>query len=457
MSKPAASVVRPMHTAPDRVVVIGGGWAGLAAGVELARHGLQPIVLEAARTLGGRARSMRLDNSILDNGQHLLLGAYRSVLSTLDTIGVQEETVLRRVPLGLTLKSVLGAEVKLQTRRLPAPLHLVWALAQAHGLGLGARLAVLRLLTRARRDRFDVQPDVALMYYLRQCRQPADITRTLWQPLCQAALATSIERASTRLFLRVLGDFFFGRRTHSDLLIPTQPLIECLPRPAMEYIETHGGSVRVGARVQQIRVDRHGSVTGVQLRDQLLPTRHVILATPPDAAATLLREHPATLKLAQQLERIDLHPVTTLYIQYPPSVRLPMGLIGVLDGSIHWLLGHAHDDNKPGLLTAIVTGPGTHTRLSNDALTTLMMSDIARLYPDWPAPLGTRLVREKRATVAATPEVEALRPKSPTPIKGLWLAGDYTAAGYPGSLETAVRSGIVSARRILRGEQRRND
>ncbi len=442
---------------PDQIIIVGGGWAGLSAAVELARHGLKPVVLEAARNLGGRAHSLRFDSLIVNNGQHLLLGAYRSILSTLETLGIPEADLFRRTPLGVTLKSVLGGEVRLQTCRLPAPLHLLWALLQANGLGITGRLAALRLLLRARRDRFDARPDVSLVYYLRQCKQPADITRALWQPLCQATLGTPIERASTRLFLRVLRDLFFARRNHSDLLIPTVPLVDCLPRPAMEFIESHGGSVRVGTRVQAIHINNDGAVSGIQLRDQFLRARHVVLATAPDSAAALLRAHTTTAALAQHLEGIETHPVCTLYLEYPSSVTLPQTLIGVLDGTVQWLMGHARNGGERALLTAVIGGPGTHTRLTNDALTTLMLGDIRRLYPDWPVPLSTRLVREKHATIAATPEGEALRPKTITPAKGLWLAGDYTLAGYPSSLETAVRSGIVCARRIVRATQRRDE
>lgn len=439
---------------PDGIVIVGGGWAGLAAAVELARQGRKPVVLEAARTLGGRARSLRIDSLIVNNGNHLLLGSYRSVLNILQIIGVPEERVLRRIPIGLMLKSIFGTEITLQTRSLPAPLHLLWALITADGLSIEASTAALRLLWRARRTGFDVRPDVSLMYYLRRCKQPADAVRALWQPLCHAALATPIEHASTRLFLHILRDVFFSRHSESDLLIPITPLVDCLPQPAADYIEAHGGSVLVGARVQALTVDAEGAVTGVQLRGQTLPARQVIIATAPDTAASLLYGHAPTSNLAQQCAGIETHPISTLYLQYAPPVQLPHALVGVLDGTVQWLFDRSHIDGQRGLITAVIGGPGPHARLSNDALTALMAADVAKLYPHWPPPQALHLVREKRATLAATPENEASRPRAMTPIKGLWLAGDYTAAGLPSSLEAAVRSGIVCARRVFREYQR---
>jgi squalene-associated FAD-dependent desaturase len=438
---------------PD-VIVVGAGWAGLAAATELARHGLKPLVLESARQIGGRARSVRLDGLVVDNGQHVLLGSYRSVLQLLGTLGIEQRKVLRRMPLTLLLRSALDAEIELRTRALPAPLHLLWALMGARGLSVSARVSALRLLLRARLDRFDVRPDIALTYYLRSSYQSAEITRTLWQPLCRAALGSSIERASTRLFLHVLRDFFFGRRMHSDLLMPIVPLLDCVPQPAMDYIETHGGSVRVGARASALHVGADGAVSGVQVRKQTLSARHVILATPPANAAALLQEHAGCEKLAMQLGQIEMNPICTLYLEFPPDVTLPREFIAVLDGTVHWLFDRGRLTGRDGLIAAVVGGAGAHNHLSDDALTALIVEDIARLFPSWPAPKATHLLRETDATFAATPQNEVLRPRTATPIKRLWLAGDYVNTGYPGILEGAVRSGILCARRVLRDEQR---
>jgi len=98
----------------------------------------------------------------------------------------------------------------------------------------------------------------------------------------------------------------------------------------------------------------------------------------------------------------------------------------------------------------VISGPGPHLRLTNEALIAQVIDDIARRFPAWPAPMDAKLVRERRATLAAVPGVDEFRPKHATPVHGLWLAGDYTATGYPSSLEGAVKSGMLCARWILR-------
>lgn len=439
----------PAASSSHGVVVIGGGWAGLAAAVELAHHGLAPIVLEASRQLGGRARAVRFGVHRLDNGQHLLFGACRSVLTVLERLGIAESKVFKRVPFDLQLRGVQGSDVRLRIPALPAPLNVLWGLLGMRGLGLPARLATLQFLEKIRRRRFEVTPDVPLAKYLRRTGQGEEAIRALWRPLCQLALNTPIERASTRLFLHVLRDVFFGRRRDSDVLLPIVDLGACLPEPATDFIEQRGGSVQLAARAHTLHVQQ-GRVRGVGVRDKVLPARHVIVAASPEACAELLRGHAPLATIVEGLDKIETHPLCTAYLRYPPEVGLGRPFIGVLDATVQWLFDHGQLSGRRGLLAAVIGGPGAHMRLSNEALAELIVREIARLFPTWPQPLAAKLVREKRATLSAVPGVDALRPGPFTAIEGLWLAGDYTATGYPSSLEGAVKSGLLVAQRILK-------
>ena len=435
------------------VIVIGGGWAGLAAAVELVRHGAKVTVLEATRQLGGRARGVRFGPNHVDNGQHLLLGAYHSVLAVLRAMGVRETDVFRRLPLSLVLRNPGGEHVGVNALPLPAPLHLLAGLLTARGLEWGARVAALRFLRRARADKFEVAPDVPLADYLERCGQHGAETRALWQPLCLAALNTPIARASTRLFLRVLRDAFFGARHDSDLLLPVKDLGECLPRPALDFIESRGGSVRLAARAHAVGIE-HGAVTGVMVRDEPLAAEHVIVATPPEACLNLLREHAPLAETVERLGALSAEPICTAYLQYPESVTLGRDFLGVLDSTVQWLFDHGRLTGRGGLIAAVISGPGPHIVMNNEALSGHIQREIARIFPGWPQPLAVKVIRERRATISAVPGVDRYRPGHATNIKGLWLAGDYTATGYPSTLEGAVRSGLICARRILKQERR---
>lgn len=433
-----------------KVIVVGGGWAGLAAAIELARQGSAPTLLEGARQLGGRARAVRFGPFHVDNGQHVLLGAFQSVLATLAAIGVAEGTVFRRQPLTLTLLDQRRRQVELRaSRRLPAPLHLAAGLLNARGLSWHSRLAVVRLLRRARRDRFRLAQDVSVARLLEMARQPPEAVWNLWRPFCLATLNAPPALASARLFLNVLREGVFGGRHHADLLLPILDLSACLPEPATDYIEHRGGSVQLGARVHGLEI-RDGAVTGVVLRDRVLAADQVILATPPAVSAKLLRGHVALAPHVERLRQLRTHPICTVYLRYPEHVALERDFVGLLDSTVQWLFDRGRLMGDHGLIAAVICGPGGHVRLTNADLIERVVRELAERFPPWPAPLETKLIRERQATLAAVPGVDRLRPPHATAVRGLWLAGDYTASAYPSNLEGAVRSGIVCARWALR-------
>lgn len=431
-------------------LVVGGGWAGLAAAVELARRGVPVTLLEASRQLGGRARAVRFGEHRMDNGQHLLLGAYRSVLTMLQTLGVSERDVLRRSPLDLTYLD--GARsLRIHAPRLPAPLHLAWALLNARGLNLAQRVSALRIALGLRRDLFRVDPDMSVSDYLRAKYQDPVLMRALWNPLCLAALNTPPQQASMNIFIRVLRDAFFATRWSSDMLTPIVDLGTLLPEPAREYIERHGGSVSLGSRALDIHLHA-GKVRGVRLEHATRLADHVILATSPEAALMLMQPHAELLPQVQQLSQLQALPICTLYLRYPEGTTLGQDFIGLLGTTAQWIFDRGRLSGESGIMAVVISGPGAHMRENAATLTQRLIEELCSHFPHWPAPLDSKLIRERRASFAAVVGVDKHRPAHATGVTGLWLAGDYTATGYPSTLEGAVRSGVECARLILQGQ-----
>ncbi len=431
------------------VIIIGSGWAGLAAGIELSRHDIPVVLLESAKQPGGRARSVALQSLALDNGQHLMVGAYVSVLRLLRTMGVEERDVLLRLPLHLCMRSPRQPDVVLKAPSLPAPLHLLAALLTARGLTLGDKWRALRHLPAMIAWRGAT--DISVTELLATHRQPAALIYALWEPLCIGALNTPLNEASAAVFVRVLKESFGGKRSGSDLLVATADLGQVLPEPAARFIEANGGRMRYGERALSLDIENN-RLRGVQLRAETLPGDDVVLATGPVAARRLLEPHTALAATATQLRGLQEEPICTIYLQYPQAVRLPLPLIGLLDGHGQWLFDRRHT-GQPGLLSVVISSTGPHMDLDNDVLAAHIGSQIAALYPEWPTPRWTRVVREKSATFKAAVDCNTHRPAHTTPVHGLWLAGDYTDTGLPGTLEGAIRSGVECAHAIL---QRRN-
>jgi squalene-associated FAD-dependent desaturase len=430
-----------MAVATDPVVVVGGGWAGLAAAVELSDYGHHVVLLESSRQLGGRARRLAFGNDGVDNGQHLLIGAYRETLALMARVGVKERQACVRRPLRLEVRNGRDALV-LATPRLPAPLHLAFALASGRGLRLGERLRALGFALGRYVSRFELAEDCSVSDLL--AGQPQRLKQLLWYPLCLATLNTLPEQASARVFLRVLRDSFAHRRRDSDLLIPRLDLGRAFPEPALDFIERNGGQVRLNSRVTGLEI-RDAQVTGVRLGNERLTASEVILAVPPSAAARLLSPHALTRPLGDKLAQFGHEPITTVYLRYPARVHLPTEMMGLAGGLTQWLFDR-RVYGQPGLLAAVISGPGPHLDMERDALAARVTAEVAAHFPDFPPPEAQLVVREKRATFRCSVGIDALRPGAPTAITGCWLAGDYTDTGYPATLEGAVRSGVQCAR-----------
>ena len=428
------------------VTIVGGGWAGLATALELCQHGVPVILLEAARQLGGRARCVAFDAEAVDNGQHLMIGAYRETLRLLKLVHAPHAPPIVRQRLQLQLHTPTE-KFSLIAPHLPAPLHLVAALLSARGISAYERGCALRFCLVLAWRRFQLTHDLSLAQLLAQHRQTARLIECLWEPLCLATMNTPLNEASAQVFLTVLRDTFAQRRADSDLLFAATDLGHFFPAAALDYIEQHGGRVILGERVGELRIAGNAIQTVITAQ-QLPESQHVVLATPAYATARLLAPHKPLQAIAHKLEQLNYEPICTVYLRYPAHVTLNTHLVGFTGTLTQWLIDRTHCD-QPGLMAAVISARGAHMELTNEELTQRVREEIARHYPAWPASYNSMVIREKRATFACSVGVNDLRPVNTTPVRGLWLAGDYTATGYPATLEGAVRSGVACARKII--------
>ncbi len=428
--------------------MVGAGWAGLSAAVELSERGMPVTLLEAAPVAGGRARSVRHSGRTLDNGQHLLLGAYRDTRALLRRIGVREADVFARMPLELRLHDPQDGDLHLRAGALPGRLHLAQALLGARGLALGERWRWLRAADQLRRQ---PPPDLTVSAWLAATGQPRRMRRQLWEPLCLAALNTPADTASASVFHRVL-DEALASPEHSALYIPSRALGRVLPEPAEGYLRTRGASLRYGARAKSLTI-RDGRIAGVTLRNgESIEADTVVLACGPRESTRLLTPHAETAEIADRLGRLEMQPIVTLYLDYGPATRLDPTMQGLLDGPLQWVFDRGQG-GEPGLIAGVISGPGEHMNLDNETLVRTAARQLGRLLADPDQYRSAWVVRERLATFAATPAAEALRPAPQTPVRGLWLAGDHLDTGLPATLEGAVRSGLDCAQRLAAADR----
>ena len=423
---------------PLRVAVIGAGWAGCAAAVEGTRLGHHVTVFEAARTPGGRARRVPASDSQppLDNGQHILIGAYTDTLQLMADVGVDPAATLLRLP--LTLQGPDGRGLKLP--RCRAPLDAVLGIALAHSWSWADKLALLRVATRWQLAGFTCPPQqtVALLCHA----LPPRVMAQLIEPLCVSALNTPAARASGQVFLRVLQDSMFATSGGSNLLLPRVDLSALLPDAALAWLQHRGGLVQLGARVQGLQAKNGG--WQVTAADTLAFDR-VVLACPPTEAARLVTDSGVAaegwLKAAQALR---FEAITTVYAQ-AHGARLPQPMLTLPSSAAapaQFVFDRGQLGGPAGLLAFVISASVGDSAL----LTAQVLAQAAgQLGGAWgcSALHGVQTIVEKRATFACTAAL--LRPGAAI-APGLSACGDYVDSPYPATLEGAVRSGLAAAR-----------
>lgn len=446
------------------VAIIGGGCAGLSAAAALLERGFAVTLFEASPQLGGRARTvaieMQAEQQLLDNGQHMLLGAYRETLALLHKVGVKEQQAFLRLPLHINMQSSQAkSEFSLAScHYLPAPFNMLVGLLACKGLSIKERFVALKFIWQLKKTNYQTPNDKPLLQFLHAQRQTQRLIKMLWEPLCLAAMNTPINVASTRIFLNILRDTFNGSKTNSDFLLPRLDLSQIIAQPLAQYIQALGGEIKLNQQIRSLKtvIDSNGQA-GLSL--ETLDGQHfysqVIIATAPEGAAKLLQTLPQLKQLQTQLQAYRYQPIYTIYLQYSATTTLPSVMSGLSSMSglsnrtelsntnAQWVFDRGQLCGQAGLMAVIVSACGPHQAISQDELAYTVAHELRLAFPQLGEPLWHKVIAEKRATFSC--EADLVRPSHQTAQLGLFLAGDYCYADYPATIEAAIRSGIDCA------------
>lgn len=437
-----------------QVAVIGAGWAGMAAAIAHTQAGRQVTVFEAARTVGGRARAVEATlpdgtSATLDNGQHILIGAYAECLRLMRLVGMDPDTALLRLPLTLQFPDGQG----LQLPDLPPPLDALLGIVRAKGWGWADKMALLRTATgwQLRGFRCASRISVAQLCATLTPRLMAEFI----DPLCVSALNTPAAQASGQVFLRVLQDSLFSGRGGSNLLLPRTDLGALFPEPAARWVQQNGGQVVTGQRVQRLQpqpggrwqvVCASGPTNGADGTHEVFD--HITLACPSWEASRLVAGLAGTAGLASaspwsaQASALRFEAITTVYA-HAPGARLPLPMLALRNTAEHpaqFVFDRGQLDGTHGLLAFVVSASdGDRSQIEQQVLQQAATQlGISALQP-------VQTVVEKRATFACTPGLQ--RPGMQV-LPGLTACGDYVDGPYPATLEGAVLCGTAVAARF---------
>ena len=438
-----------------KIAIVGAGWAGMAAAVAAVQAGHDATVFEAARAVGGRARALVCTlpdgtEARLDNGQHILIGAYTETLRLMRVVGLDPEALLLRQPLSLPFIDGTGLQTPAWAGQWPAPLDALAAIATARGWSWADRWSLMQRSVGWQLRGFKCAPHTTVADLCIGMKPP--VLHELIEPLCVSALNTPAAQASAQVFLKVLQDSLFGIRGGSNLLLPRVDLASLFPAAAAAWAsalptaERPGqAQVHCGVRVDSlVWQDPDWRVNGE-------PFDRVIWATSASEAARALSESalvaPKPIAYAMQhwaaaADALHFESIATVYA-HAPGVRLPHAMLALRSSATEpaqFVFDRSQLGGPEGLLAFVVSASHGSREELQAAVLTQAASQLQALGGDRLQAVQT--VIEKRATFACTP---ALPRPYPSIAPGLVAAGDYIYGPYPATLEGAVRSGLAAA------------
>ncbi len=407
---------------PRSVHIIGAGLAGLSAAVRLIGHGMTVHVYEATAQAGGRCRSYH-DLTIgmtIDNGNHLLLSGNRAALSYLEAIGARHHLIgpgKASVPF---VDLATGRRWTLRANDGPIPWWIFDNVCRVPGTGAWDYISLLKLLRAGPHSTVD---DVIACNGLLYDR--------LVGPFLLAALNIDPPEGSAQLAAAVMRETLFAGGHNYHPLIAREGLSTAFVEPGVRYIEQRSSTVTFERQLRALEFEGN-RVAALDFGDVQTPVEQddaVVLAVPPWAAATLV---PGLTTPAAFRAIVNAH------FKIDPPAGLPP-ITGVIGGTVEWLFGF------PGRLSVTISGADRLLDTPREDLAAHIWRDVAKIAGIADALPAWQIVRERRATFAATPQENAKRPGAATRFANLALAGDWTATGLPATIEGAIRSGHRAA------------
>ncbi len=441
-----ATALPPSIAGRPRVVIVGGGLAGLAAAAALLAAGLEVTILEGRRRAGGRAASFEdpVSGGLVDACQHVSMGCCTNFLDLCSRAGIDHS--LRRDRTLWFIGPDGDRSRCTPSRWLPAPLHVAPLLFGMRHFSWRekASLAVgmLRLARMKPRRAADAR---TALEWLRSAGQPQRVIDLFWQPVIESALGESIDLVSVAAARKVAVDGFLAHRDAADLVVPTEPLGILFGERLAAWLVARGATVRTAAAASAIERDADGRVVAVRCGAERVPCDAAVLAVPWKAAGRLAPDLVATHD-----DRFTGSPITAVHLWFDREiVDVPHAvLVGRVSQWVFRGEPHAGDERSaPGYCQVVISASRGLLGGDREAVVTAVVAELREVFAGArdAALIEARVVTDPTAVLSVRPGVERLRPGPATAVPNLFLAGDWTDTGWPSTMEGAIRSGRAAA------------
>jgi len=447
------------------VAVVGGGLAGLAAGCALASSGCKVTLFERRSYLGGRASSYQHPGTgeVVDNCQHVLLGCCTNLIQFYERLGVQDKI---RWYDHLTFLEPGGRSSVIAPSAFPAPLHTAPSFLRAGCLGLTDKLAIAGAMGALAAAVPDDNGEPFLTWLRRRGQTERAIDR-FWRTILVSALNEDLDRVSTPYAAQVVRESFLKSASAGRMGVPNVPLTE-LYGVAGEYIRARGGEICLRSGVDSFRAEPAGVRLSVAGKETAFD--FVVFAVPFDVLARILPQTTAAEPLRQALERFETSPITGIHLWFDRQIT-DLDHAVFLDRTIQWMFhkskllrpkengaSHAESGTAGSYVELVVSSSKTLVDKSKPDIIDLAVRELGEFCPGAREAklLKSTVIKEVHATYSPRPGVDISRPHSETVWPRVFLAGDWTATGWPATMEGAVRSGYMAAERVARVTGQRN-
>ncbi len=440
----------------ERVAIVGAGLAGLAAATALAQRGYDVAMLEARQRLGGRASSFTdaASGQILDTCQHVSMGCCTNFSHFCRTTGIAH---LLEKQADLWFMTPDRRVSRMRADSLPAPLHLAASFLRAHYLSPMDKLRIAWGLHCLRRTH--AEDDGPFLEWLQRHRQSPRTMARFWGLVLTSALNESLERTGLRYARKVFLDGFLGHRRGFEVEVPRVPLARLYGEELQDWLTRHGVRVRLGCAVRRLSIE-DGRIDGIELRNgEKVEADRYLVAVPFERLLDLLPDSATAQETYfNGLRNLESSPITSVHVWYDrPVLKWPH--VVLVDCLGQWVFARGEVAAGEHYLQVVVSAARSFQGVRQEEIQRRILEELARLFPVAASArvVRVRVVTERAATFSVVPGVDRWRPPQTSPIANLFVAGDWTATGWPATMEGAVRSGYLAAEAILarRGQDER--
>ncbi len=416
-------------------IVIGSGFAGLSAAVHLSSKGKSVQVLEASNKTGGRAYSFKdkSTGTIIDNGQHIMMGCYNETLRFLRMIGAEDNLIIQDK---LEIEFLLPHShlVKFRAGSKLYPFNLASALLKYKALSPLNRFRILKFFLKLPLTSDRDLSRISVYEWLEQENQNEDIRRAFWEVLTAGALNTSIHKASAKVFRDILIAIFFKGNRASTIILPREGLTQTYCSNAVKFIEERGGKVVTGEQVNRFEVQNNRLRALITNKRTIKDFKGVISSVPYYSLKRILHSD-----ILPPDPGFTYSSILTVHIWLKDN-KLDAGFYGLIGSDIHWIF------NRGTHLTLVKSDADKLMDISKEEIFELVKKELFRYcFIEQDDIADYLIIKEKRATFIPSNEILNKRPGPFTKINGLVIAGDWTDTGLPSTIEGAVKSGRIAA------------